>query len=103
MAKKVPTLRRGLTVADLRKGCWINEPNRYTTDYELTFTDDVVNLALQRLIDAANNGERVHRKAVSETLCGIGQMLTSLKDTINERLRSGELTPSILERIAEEV
>ena len=99
MGRKVPLLRKGLTVAELREGCWVDSPTRYEADYSLRCVDEIVDLALQRLIDCANNGDRVHSKAVAGTLHNVASYVTALSSSINERLKAGELTPTILDEI----
>jgi len=101
MASKVPVLRKGLTVSDLKSGCWVNEAGRFSSEHELPFTDEIVDLVLQRFIDHANSGERVHRKTVSNTCCMIADMLKALKDTISDRMGKGDLTPTLLDQIAD--
>jgi len=98
--KSVPILRPGLTVDDLKKGTWYSEPNRWKNQDELPFVDEVVDLALQRLIDHANSGDRVHRRAIIATLCQIGDVLRAVKDIVSERMGKGELIPTVLDEIA---
>lgn len=99
---KAATLRPGLTVEDLKKGreSWVG-PNRYKTMHELEdVVDDAVNMVLQAFIDRANAGERIHSKVISNTCCTLADALKALKDSINDRLRSGELIPSVLDELA---
>lgn len=101
MARKTLALRKGLTVEELRKGCWANEPSRYTTEYELTdVVDEAVELVLQRLIDKTNGGETIHRRHISDTCCQVAAILKALKDVINDRIRREELTPTLLDEVA---
>lgn len=101
MASKIKTIRKGLTVADLKHGCWISDKHHFQGDYGLTsLSDSIVEAALQGLIDAANRGERVHSKVISQTLGQIACELDSVKKIICQRLSRGELTPTILDEIA---
>ena len=101
MAGKVPVLRQGLTLEELKKGSWVCEPNRYTSEYEdREASDKIIEIALQSLIDRANKGERVHRKCVKQTLNGAAECLKALASTIPERMGKGELLPGILDEIA---
>jgi hypothetical protein len=98
---KAKTLRPGLTVEDLKKGCWVNEPDRYRTEHEIEgVVDEAVNMVLQAFIDRANAGERVHSKTISNTCCAISDSLKALKDSINSRLQKDELVPGVLDEIA---
>lgn len=97
---KTKTLRSGLSAADLKKGCWISESTRYRSEYEAEWTDEIVDLVLQKIADDASNGKRVHSKYVSNTCVGIADMLRAVKDTINDRLRKGELSPTVLDKLA---
>jgi hypothetical protein len=101
MAGKIPTLRPGLSVSDLIDGSWMVAETRYTaTDELVELNDALLRAAAQGLIDHANGGGRVTRRTVINTLCGLAQMLTFAKDHITEKMSRGELTPSILDKLA---
>ena len=99
--KKVPTLRRGLTVDELLAGTWMISPDRYIKDDELVeLVDKMVRDTCQALIDEADAGEEINRRAVINTFCSIGQMLVTCKDHITQKMSNGEFIPTILDKIA---
>ena len=102
MAKsKVPTLRPGLTGMELLSGSWVVEENRYTSEDELfDLNDEILSAAVQGLIDHANDGGRVTRRMVINTLCGLSNMLVAAKDHITEKMTKGELDPTVLDELA---
>ena len=101
MSNKIPTLRPGLSVSDLLGGTWMVAESRYTaTDELVELNDALIRAAAQGLIDHANGGGRVTRRTVINTLCGLSQMLTFLKDHITDKMSRGELTPSVLDKLA---
>jgi len=98
---KVPVLRKGLTVDQLLAGTWLISENRYVNDDELIeLSDRILRAVCQGLIDEADSGGRVTRRAIINTLPGIGNMLLTAKDHIIQKMGEGVFTPTLLDEIA---
>ena len=97
---KTPQFRAGLTIDDLIAGSWINEQNRYQSTDELDFSIDIIRAVCQGLIDAANTGDRVTRRGVINTLSAISTMTMAVKDNIIVKMNNGELTPTVIDELA---
>lgn len=101
MAKKVPALRKGLTVDEMLAGTWMVAENRYFTDGEMVkLSSSLLKAACQGLIDGADAGGEITRKTVISTLCNTARMLTNAKDHITLKMGEGVFTPTLLDKIA---
>lgn len=99
--KKVPHLRKGLTVDELLAGTWMVKEDRYFTDGEMfELANKILRDACQGLIDGADGDSTVTRKTVISTFCSISRMLINAKDHITEQMGEGKLTPTLLDKIA---
>ena len=99
--RKIPMLRKGLTVDELLAGTWMISPDRYNKDDEIVeLTDKIVRAACQALIDEVDGGATVNRRTVINTFCSIGQMLVTCKDHITQKMGEGVFTPTLLDKIA---
>jgi len=75
--------------------------NRYSSDGEIVeLTDALLKAACQGLIDHADGGGRVTRRTVISTLCNLSDMLRAAKDTITQKMSKGELSPTVLDKLA---
>jgi hypothetical protein len=103
MAGKVLQLRKGLTREDLLAGSWMADPARLA---RFTEVEKAAWLAYQGVLDAfvayVNTAERVSRKDVSAFFVSI-ENFTGLRLVINERVGSGDLTPSLLDKLVQDV
>ena len=77
MAKKAtPILRKGLKVTDLLSGSWMVKEDRYSSEDEIEeLVDEILMLACSGLIAAADEGGRVTRRTVINTLSSAANIL----------------------------
>ena len=98
---KVPTLRKGLTVDNLLEGHWVLSPDRYVGEMEMTnVSEKILRATCQAMIDEADRGEQVTRRAIINTIGRLNDMLITAKDHITGKMGDGRLTPTLLDKIA---
>lgn len=104
MGRKIPKLRPGLSVNDLLDGGWtkhyVNGTRNYKEDGEMLFASEIVKIACEKLIEAANTGERVTRKNVKMTFSAIAYALKRSSETICDNMTNDKLSPTILDELA---
>lgn len=107
MANKVPQLRKGLTRADLLKGTWFEK--LLAKDPEVYQPDDTEMAALvaclpilDALIVLVESDQRVSQSTVT-SFFGMVERFADIRSVINARIKKGDLTPTILDRLVEKV
>lgn len=103
---KIPVLRKGLSVRQLvgKSDSYkvVHEGAKPWGNYATEAIAHVMVLeAVQRLIDHVDAGNDVGRQQVREMMTTISRRITVAADWINEGISDGELTPSLLDKIAE--
>lgn len=107
MASKVPQLRKGLTREDLLKGTWFEkllarDPTVYkASDEEMAALHACLPL-LDALIAMVESDQRVSARTISDFF-GMVERFAEIRSVINHRLKNGDLTPTILDRLVEKV
>lgn len=109
MAKKVQTLRKGLSVDDLLEGSWVLKfikevketgDSTLANEDELKFTTEVVEFACKRLLEHVDAGGRVTKRTVINSFASMSRMLSFAGDSILEKMRNERITPTVLDEIA---
>ena len=109
MAKKSkkPVLRRGLSIHQLigeHYSFKISEgERRCISDYPETemLAHTLVLAAVQLLIDHVDAGNDVGRQEVTQMFSRLSRAAACVSDCVNPLISNGELTPSLLDKIAE--
>lgn len=106
MANKVPQLRKGLTRADLLKGTWFEK--LLAKDPEVYQPDDTEMAALvaclpilDALIVLVESDQRVSQSTVTSFFGMVERFAEFI--IINARVKKGDLTPTVLDRLVEKV
>jgi hypothetical protein len=109
MANKVPQLRKGLTRADLLQDTWFEKLLSETHNPEIYKPNETELAALQACLPLLNalivlveSDQRVSQKTITDFFTMV-ERFCGIRSVINHRLKSGDLAPTILDRLVEKV